>query len=131
MGYIYSIMTRIVNITEKQLRRLVEDSIDDDYVDIDIDDEMDVDIEDEEEFDIEDILTPDEIIGLMEDQIVQLQDRTQYLEELQADIMEFTSALMSDLTRHEDLNLRKSTQKLRALETRSGREIFWLKSRRL
>ena len=120
MGYIYSIMTRIVNITEKQLRRLVEDSIDNDYVDIDIDDEMDVDIEDE-----------DEIVGLMEDQIVQLQDRTQYLEELQADIMEFTSALMSDLTRHEDLNLRKSTQKLRALETRSGREIFWLKSRRL
>ena len=52
MGYIYSIMTRIVNITEKQLRRLVEDSIDNDYVDIDIDDEMDVDIEDEEEFDI-------------------------------------------------------------------------------
>ena len=114
-------MARIINITEKQLRRLVEDSIDDDYVDIDIDDEMDVDIEDEEEFDIEEILTPDEIVGLMEDQIV----------ELQADIMEFTSALMSDLTRHEDLNLRKSTQKLRALETRSGREIFWLKSRRL
>ena len=126
-------MARTINITEKQLRRLVEDSIDDTYVDIDgdIEDEMDVDIEDEEEFDIEDILTPDEIIGLMEDQIVQLQDRTQYLEELQADIMEFTSALMSDLTKHEDLNLRKSSQKLRALETRSGREIFWLKSRRL
>ena len=30
-----------------------------------------------------------------------------------------------------DLQLSKSKQKLRALETRAGREIFWLKSRRL
>jgi hypothetical protein len=124
-------MARRINITEKQLKRLVEDSIDDTYMDTDVEDEMEVDIEDEDEFDIEEILTPEEIIGLMEDQIVQLQDRTQYLEELQADVMEFNVALMSDLNKHADLNLRKSSQKLRALETRSGREIFWLKSRRL
>jgi hypothetical protein len=125
-------MAKAINITEKQLRRLVEDSIDDTYIgNYDVEDELDMDVEDEEEFDIENILTPEEIIGLMEDQIVQLQDRTEYLEQLQADMMEFTEALMTDLDKHEDLNLRRSSQKLRALETRSGREIFWLKSRRL
>jgi len=126
-------MAKAINITEKQLRRLVEDSIDDTYIDIDsIEDEL----EDEEVdglpgFDIENILSPEEIMELMEDQIVQLQDRTQYLEELQADVMEFTETLMTDLNKHTDLNLRNATKKLRALETRSGREIFWLKSRRL
>jgi hypothetical protein len=126
-------MAKAINITEKQLRRLVEDSIDDTYIDVDsIEDEL----EDEEAdslpgFDIENILSPEEIMELMEDQIVQLQDRTQYLEELQADVMEFTEALMTDLNKHTDLNLRNATKKLRALETRSGREIFWLKSRRL
>jgi len=38
---------------------------------------------------------------------------------------------MQDLERAESLDLKKSKQKLRALETRAGREIFWLKSRRL
>ena len=124
-------MAKAINITEKQLRRLVEDSIDDTYMVDDVEDEMDVDIEDEEEFDIDSILSPEEITGLLNDQIVQLQDRTEYLEQLQADMMEFTEALMGDLNKHTDLNLRRSTQKLRALETRAGREIFWLKSRRL
>ncbi len=67
----------------------------------------------------------------MEDQIVQLQGRVDYSEELLADVLEFTSALMEDLGRSDELNLRRSKQKLRALETRAGREIFWLKSRRL
>ena len=122
-------MAKAINITEKQLRRLVEDSIDDTYIDVDsIEDEL----EDEEAdslpgFDIENILSPEEIMELMEDQIVQLQDRTQYLEELQADVMEFTEALMTDLNKHTDLNLRNATKKLRALETRSGREIFLVK----
>ena len=38
---------------------------------------------------------------------------------------------MSDLEKTEGIDLKKSKQKLRALETRAGREIFWLKSRRL
>ena len=38
-------------------------------------------------------------------------------------------SLMEDLEKSEDLNLKKSKQKLRALETRAGREIFWLKSK--
>ena len=38
---------------------------------------------------------------------------------------------MKDLENIEGAELRKSKQKLRALETRAGREIFWLKSRRL
>ena len=52
-------------------------------------------------------------------------------EELLADVLEFTETLMSDLSASPDLKLTKSKQKLRALETRAGREIFWLKSRRL
>ena len=67
----------------------------------------------------------------MEEQITQLQDRVQYMEELNADVLEFTAYLMQDLEGHPDLELKKSKQKLRALETRAGREIFWLKSRRL
>jgi len=70
-------------------------------------------------------------LGLQEDQIVQLQDRVQYVEELNADVLEFLSYLMGDLEKAEGLELKKSKQKLRALETRAGREIFWLKSRRL
>ena len=38
---------------------------------------------------------------------------------------------MRDLDNNKDLDMKKSKQKLRALETRAGREIFWLKSRRL
>ena len=53
------------------------------------------------------------------------------MEELNADVLEFTSFLMDDLEKFDELNLKKSKQKLRALETRAGREIFWLKSRRL
>ena len=84
-------------------------------------------IEDE----LEQILSPEEILALMEEQIQQLQDRVQYSEELLADILEFNEYLMQDLERSEALELRKAKQKLRALETRAGREIFWLKSRRL
>jgi len=124
-------MARTINITEKQLKRLVEDSVENhDYDDTNY--EIESSEDEMSEFDrLKDILSPEEIIGLMEDQIIQLQDRTQYLEELQADMMEFTEALMNDLTSHGDLPLKRSTQKLRALETRAGREIFWLKSRRL
>jgi hypothetical protein len=46
-------------------------------------------------------------------------------------MLEFTEYLMQDLEKTPELELRKSKQKLRALETRAGREIFWLKSRRL
>ena len=91
----------------------------------------DSDFSHEEEEEMEQILTADEIMGLMEEQIMQIQDRLQYVEELNADVLEFTSFLMEDLEKSEDLNLKKSKQKLRALETRAGREIFWLKSRRL
>ena len=127
-------MARTINITEKQLKRLVEDSVENNNH-VDVEDELEY-LEPEEggesEFEkLQDILTPEEITGLLEDQIVQLQDRTQYLEELQADMMEFTEALMSDLTNYGELPLKRSTQKLRALETRGGIEIFWLKSRRL
>jgi len=85
------------------------------------------DIEDE----LEKLLSPEEIVALQQDQIGQLQDRAQYLEELNADVLEFTSFLMADLEKAPELDLKKSKQKLRALETRAGREIFWLKSRRL
>ena len=118
-----------ITLSEKELVRLIEHELENQTYDID-----GYDIEDEEIFDPEEdeeILSPEEIVGLMEDQIEQLQDRVDYSEELLADVLEFTSALMGDLSKSSDLNLRKSKQKLRALETRAGREIFWLKSRRL
>ena len=76
-------------------------------------------------------MSPEQIMGLQSDQIDQLQDRVNYMEELNADVLEFIQYLMSDLRKTEDIDLRKSSQKLRVLETRSGRDMFWLKSRRL
>ena len=46
--------------------------------------------------------------------------------ELQDNLNDF-----GELSESPDLKLNKSTQKLRALQTRAGREVFWLKSRRL
>jgi hypothetical protein len=77
------------------------------------------------------LMSPEEIMGLQVNQIDQLQDRVQYMEELNADILEFVQYLMSDLRKTEGIDLIKSSQKLRVLETRSGRDMFWLKSRRL
>ena len=119
------------------IQKIVEQELGDDEVLATLDDEdiLNGELDDfegeEEEEEMEQILTADEIMGLMEEQIIQIQDRLQYVEELNADVLEFTSFLMDDLEKSEDLNLKKSKQKLRALETRAGREIFWLKSRRL
>ena len=136
-------MSKKVTLSEEQLTKVIknilEQDLNGDETLFNIDD-VDVDTEGAEENEdklsdledeIEQILSPEEIMGLMEEQIVQLQDRTQYMEELNADVLEFTSFLMDDLERSDELNLKKSKQKLRALETRAGREIFWLKSRRL
>tara|TARA_R110001592_G_scaffold80586_3_gene239814 strand:- start:369 stop:758 length:390 start_codon:yes stop_codon:yes gene_type:complete len=129
-------MAKKIKLTEKTLTRMIKNILEQE-----LDDETIIDIENEElpqevdltdiETELEQILSPEEILGLMEEQIRQLQDRAQYLEELNADVLEFTSFLMSDLEKSPELNLKKSKQKLRALETRAGREIFWLKSRRL
>tara|TARA_B100001094_G_scaffold139343_1_gene134809 strand:- start:1381 stop:1788 length:408 start_codon:yes stop_codon:yes gene_type:complete len=135
-------MAKKLTLTEEQLtgliQKIVEQELGDDEVLARLDDEAilngeldDFEGEEEEEEEMEQILTADEIMGLMEEQIMQIQDRLQYVEELNADVLEFTSFLMEDLEKSEDLNLKKSKQKLRALETRAGREIFWLKSRRL
>jgi len=135
-------MAKKLTLTEEQLtgliQKIVEQELGDDEVLATLDDEDilngeldDFEGEEEEEEEMEQILTADEIMGLMEEQIIQIQDRLQYVEELNADVLEFTSFLMDDLEKSEDLNLKKSKQKLRALETRAGREIFWLKSRRL
>jgi hypothetical protein len=129
-------MAKKIKLTEKTLTRMIKNILEQE-----LDDETIIDIENEElpqevdltdiESELEQILSPEEILGLMEEQIRQLQDRVQYVEELNADVLEFTSFLMSDLERAPELDLKKSKQKLRALETRAGREIFWLKSRRL
>ena len=126
-------MAKRINITETELIKLIEHEMEDQLNlpgGYDLEDDFEDEIEDDFEDD-RDILTPEEIVGLMEEQIQQLQGRVDYSEELLADVLEFTSALMGDLTKSPELNLRKSSQKLRALETRAGREIFWLKSRRL
>jgi hypothetical protein len=77
------------------------------------------------------LMSPEEIMNLQVDQIEQLQGRVQYMEELNADVLEFVQYLMNDLKKTEGIDLIKSSQKLRVLETRSGRDMFWLKSRRL
>ena len=135
-------MAKKLTLTEEQLtgliQKIVEQELGDDEVLATLDDEAILngeldgfEGEEEEEEEMEQILTADEIMGLMEEQIMQIQDRLQYVEELNADVLEFTSFLMEDLEKSEDLNLKKSKQKLRALETRAVREIFCLKSRRL
>jgi hypothetical protein len=137
-------MAKKLTLTESQLtgiiKKILEQELGDDEVLAQLDLDGNPTLEDEEmvdadlealEDEIEQILSPEEIMGLMEEQIIQLQDRAQYLEELNADVLEFTSFLMEDLEKSPELNLKKSKQKLRALETRAGREIFWLKSRRL
>ena len=133
-------MAKKVTLSEEQLtnviKNILEQEIDTDETLVSLDDlegleNLDTDEEGEEREELEQILTPEEIMGLMEEQIGQLQDRVQYMEELNADVLEFTEYLMNDLEKNPELELRKSKQKLRALETRAGREIFWLKSRRL
>jgi|TARA_R110000744_G_scaffold207986_2_gene326694 hypothetical protein len=127
-------MTKPINITETQLIKLIEDELENNLTsntyDVEYDVEDEIDLSPEESFD-EKLLSPEEIVGLMEEQIGQLQDRVDYSEELLADVVEFTSSLMGDLDKSEDLNLRRSKQKFRALETRAGREMFWIQSRRL
>ena len=136
-------MSKKITLSEEQLTKVIKNILEQDLNgdetlfnidDIDLDTESTEedenklsDLEDE----IEQILSPEEIMALMEEQIVQLQDRTQYMEELNADMLEFVEYLIGDLEKNESLELRKSRQKLRALEGRAGREIFWLKSRRL
>ena len=137
-------MAKKITLSEEELTKVIKNILEQDMdadetlfnmddLDVDMGDE---DLEDENtlsdlEDEIEQILSPEEIVGLMEEQIGQLQDRVQYVEELNADMLEFVSFLMTDLEKNENSELRKSKQKLRALETRAGREIFWLKSRRL
>jgi len=131
-----------IKLSEEQLTKLVkkvfEQNIGDEEVftalgdagmidDSDIENEIDIEDESEEQV----ILTPEEITALQQEQITQLQDRVQYVEELNADILEFITYQMKDIEMIEGSDLKKSKQKLRALETRAGREIFWLKSRRL
>ena len=138
-------MSKKVTLSEEQLTKVIKNILEQDLngdetlfniddVDVDVDTEGAEENEDklsDLEDEIEQILSPEEIMALMEEQIVQLQDRTQYMEELNADMLEFVEYLMGDLEKNESLELRKSRQKLRALEGRAGREIFWLKSRRL
>jgi len=134
-------MAKKIKLSEEGLTRIIknilEEELGTDETILSFDDVQDLGGETEEnalediEDELEQILSPEEIMGLMDEQISQLQSRVQYMEELNADVLEFVSFLMSDLGKSPELDLKKSKSKLRALETRSGREIFWLKSRRL
>ena len=99
-------MAKKITLTEEGLtniiKNILEQELDDERL-INIEDVEDMgdetlvddlgDIEDE----LEQILSPEEILGLMDEQIHQLQDRVQYMEELNADVLEYTSYLMQDL----------------------------------
>ena len=139
-------MAKKIKLSESDLIELIENSVqkkikeqeEEDMVldDLEIIDEpmLTLDMDDEEEEDeLEGLLSPEEIAELTADQIEQLQDRVQYVEELNADILEFMETLMSELadTPEELRKLRSSRRILNQLQTRAGREIFWLKSRRL
>ena len=69
----------------------------------------------------------------MSDQIEQLQERTQYVEELNADVLELLETVVGELTEDEKdtRKFRNSRRLLNQLQTRFGRNIFWIKSRRL
>ena len=129
-------MAKKIKLTEETLNKLIKNILEqelDDEILVSTGDEVEpseVDLSDIEN-ELEQILSPEEILGLQSEQIIQLQERVQYMEELNADILEYIDYLNKDLTNSEGVELRKSRQKLRALETRAGREIFWLKSRRL
>ena len=97
-------MAKKLTLTEEELigivKKIVEQELGDDEILARLDDSGIIgDEEEEEEQEIEKILTPEEIVGLLTDQITQLQDRTQYMEELNADVLEFISFLMQDLSR--------------------------------
>ena len=139
-------MAKKIKLSESDLIELIENSVqkkikeqeEEDMVldDLEIIDEpmLSLDMDDEEEEDeLEGLLSPEEIAELTADQIEQLQDRVQYVEELNADILEFMETLMSELadSPEELRKLRNSRRILNQLQTRAGREIFWLKSRRL
>ena len=139
-------MAKKIKLSESDLIELIENSVqkkikeqeEEDMVldDLEIIDEpiLSLDMDDEEEEDeLEGLLSPEEIAELTADQIEQLQGRVQYVEELNADILEFMETLMSELadTPEELRKLRSSRRILNQLQTRAGREIFWLKSMRL
>ena len=105
-------MAKKIKLTEETLNRLIknilEQELDDDEIlvsDGNTDEPSEVDLSDIED-ELEQILSPEEIL-------------------------EYIDYLNKDLSNSAGVELRKSGQKLRALETRAGREIFWLKSRRL
>ena len=129
-------MAKKIKLTEETLSKLIKNILEqdlDDEILVDtgnVDEPSEVDLSDIED-ELEQILSPEEILGLQSEQIQQLQDRVQYMEELNADVLEYIDYLNKDLANSPGVELRKSGQKLRALETRAGREIFWLKSRRL
>ena len=85
-------MAKKLTLTEEQLtgliKKIVEQQLGDDEVLATLDDETILNYElggledEEEEEELEQILTADEIMALMEEQIMQIQDRLQYVEEL-------------------------------------------------
>ena len=128
----------LIELIENRVQKKIKEQEEEDMVldDLEIIDEpiLSLDMDDEEEEDeLEGLLSPEEIAELTADQIEQLQGRVQYVEELNADILEFMETLMSELadTPEELRKLRSSRRILNQLQTRAGREIFWLKSRRL
>ena len=123
----------LIDIIEKSVQTKLKEQEEDMVIDdLEVIDEPMLQFDDEEE-ELEGLLSPEEIAELTSDQIEQLQDRVQYVEELNADILEFMETLMSELadTPEEARKLRSSRRILNQLQTRAGREIFWLKSRRL
>ena len=69
---------------------------------------------------LSDILSPEEIVSLQQEQITQLQDRVQYVEELEADILEFMAYLMRDLDSFSRINVKKIQTETKSFRNQSG-----------
>mgnify|MGYP003113635383 FL=1 len=137
-------MGRKIKLTEENLINLIEQvmdgmqppinleepidelPLDDEYVD---DEAFIEDEEEEEEEEPIDDITP--TVEQLEEYIMQLDSRINYIEELEADVLEFLSTLVKDLDSTEDVNIMRTKSALNFLENRADRRIFYLKSRRL
>ena len=74
-------MNKLISISESKLIRLIEDEIENHFIDpeiYDVEDDVEDEISPQDGF-VDKILTPEEIVGLLEDQINQLQDFPFYI----------------------------------------------------
>ena len=130
-------MAKKVKLSEEQLTNVIKNILEQDLaaderlVDIEtFSDEEDMEDNGEErdlsdiEDELEQILSPEEILGLMEEQIIQLQDRVQYMEELNELCDLFEEVDWYDYDEYEEGNHLQIQRKINPLELKEGLTIL-------